>query len=146
MKKFARPHSLHDNHGMNWPVYRYSEAILFLAEALVEQNKLGDATTYINQIRSRAGLAATTATSQAALRNAVYQERRVELAFESKRLHDLVRTGRFDAVIKAYGDRVKADKFRYYFPNEGFVPSDAFSNITPYYGLPADEAALSPYF
>ncbi|MCP9755572.1 RagB/SusD family nutrient uptake outer membrane protein [Lacihabitans sp. CCS-44] len=146
MKKFARPHSLHDNHGMNWPVYRYSEALLFLAEALVEQNKLGDATTYINLIRSRAGLAATTATSQSDLRNAVYQERRVELAFESKRLYDLVRTGRFDSVIKAYGDRVKADKFRYYFPTEGFVPSDAFSNITPYYGLPADEAALSPHF
>lgn len=146
MKKFARPHSLHDNHGMNWPVYRYSEALLFLAEALVEQNKLGEATTFINQIRSRAGLEATKATSQTDLRNAVYQERRVELAFESKRLHDLVRTGRFDSVIKAYGDKVKADKFRYYFPAEGFVPSDAFTNITPYYGLPADEAALSPHF
>ncbi|MCP9766170.1 RagB/SusD family nutrient uptake outer membrane protein [Lacihabitans soyangensis] len=146
MKKFARPHSLHDNHGMNWPVYRYSEALLFLAEALVEQNKLGEATTFINQIRSRAGLEATKATSQTDLRNAVYQERRVELAFESKRLYDLVRTGRFDSVIKAYGEKVKADKFRYYFPAEGFVPSDAFTNITPYYGLPADEAALSPHF
>jgi starch-binding outer membrane protein, SusD/RagB family len=146
IKKYARTHSLHNNHGMNWPIYRYSEVLLFLAEALIEQNKLADATPFLNQVRTRAGLANTTATTQTALRDAVYRERRVELAFESKRLHDLVRTGRLETVIKAYGDRVKADKFRYYFPDAGFVPSDAFTNITPYYGLPAAEADLSPNF
>lgn len=146
IRKYARPHSLHNNHGMNWPIYRYSEVLLFMAEALIEQNKLSEAATFINQVRTRAGLANTTATTQTALREAVYQERRVELAFESKRLHDLVRTGRLESVIKAYGDRVKANKFRYYFPSEGFVPADAFTNITPYYGLPAAEADLSPNF
>lgn len=146
IKKYAKPHALHNNHGMNWPIYRYSEVLLFMAEALVEQNKLAEAATFLNQVRTRAGLANTTAATQAALRDAVYRERRVELAFESKRLHDLVRTGRLETVIKAYGDRVKADKFRYYFPEAGFVPSDAFTNITPYYGLPAAEADLSPNF
>ena len=145
-KKYAKPHSLHNNHGMNWPIYRYSEVLLFLAEALIEENKLTEAVPFLNQVRTRAGLANTTAATQSALRDAVYQERRVELAFESKRLHDLVRTGRLATVIKAYGDRVKADKFRYYFPESGFVPSDAFTNITPYYGLPAAEADLSPNF
>jgi len=145
-KKFAKPHALHNNHGMNWPIYRYSEVLLFLAEALIEQNKTADAVPFINQVRTRAGLANTAAATQTALRDAVYQERRVELAFESKRLHDLVRTGRFDAVIKAYGDRVKANKTRYYFPDAGFLPADAFSNISPYYGLPAAEADLSPNF
>ncbi|MCA0233974.1 MAG: RagB/SusD family nutrient uptake outer membrane protein [Bacteroidetes bacterium] len=145
-KKYAKPHALHNNHGMNWPIYRYSEVLLFLAEALIEQNKLADATPFLNQVRTRAGLANTTAATQSALRDAVYQERRVELAFEAKRLHDLVRTGRLETVIKAYGDRVKADKFRYYFPESGFVPSDAFTIITPYYGLPAAEADLSPNF
>ncbi|MEZ4905866.1 MAG: RagB/SusD family nutrient uptake outer membrane protein [Spirosomataceae bacterium] len=145
-KKYAKTHALHNNHGMNWPIYRYSEVLLFLAEALIEQNKLAEAAPFMNQVRTRAGLANTTATTQTALRDAVYQERRVELAFESKRLHDLVRTGRFDTVIKAYGDRVKANKERYYFPDAGFLPADAFSNITPYYGLPAAEADLSPNF
>jgi starch-binding outer membrane protein, SusD/RagB family len=145
-KKYAKTHSLHNNHGTNWPIYRYAETLLFLAEVSVEQNKLQEAANYINLIRTRAGLEATKAASQEELRAAVYQERRVELAFESKRLYDLVRTGRFESTIKAYGDRVKADKARYYFPATGFVPSDAFTNITPYYGLPAAEADLSPNF
>lgn len=146
IKKYAKPHALHNNHGTNWPIYRYSEVLLFLAEALVEQNKLADALPFINQVRTRAGLPNATVGSQAAMRDLVYKERRVELAFESKRLHDLVRTGRLETVIKAYGDRVKANKARYYFPAEGFVPGDAFSNISPYYGLPAAEADLSPNF
>ena len=146
IKKYAKPHSLHNNHGMNWPVYRYSEVLLFLAEALMEQNKLGEATTYLNQVRTRAGLAPTTASSQTQLRTAIYQERRVELAFEAKRLHDLVRTGRLVEVITAYGNRVKADKEKYYYPTTGFVPGDAFSNLDLYYGLPAAEADLSPHF
>ncbi len=41
---------------MNWPVYRYSEVLLFLAEALMEQNKLSEAIPYLNQVRTRAGL------------------------------------------------------------------------------------------
>jgi starch-binding outer membrane protein, SusD/RagB family len=146
IKKYAKPHSLHNNHGMNWPVYRYSEVLLFLAEALMEQNKLSEAIPYLNQVRARAGLAPTTATSQAQLRTAIYQERRVELAFESKRLHDLVRTGRLVEVITAYGNRVKADKAKYYYPAQGFVPGDAFTNLDLYYGLPAAEADLSPNF
>lgn len=146
IKKYAKPHSLHGNHGMNWPIYRYSEVLLFLAEALMEQNKLAEAVPYLNQVRARAGLAPTTASSQSELRSAIYQERRVELAFEAKRLHDLVRTGRLTEVITAYGNRVKADKARYYYPDAGFVPGDAFTNLGLYYGLPAAEADLSPNF
>ncbi|TDB60433.1 RagB/SusD family nutrient uptake outer membrane protein [Arundinibacter roseus] len=146
IKKYAKPHSLHNNHGMNWPVYRYSEVLLFMAEALMEQNKLGEAIPFLNQVRNRAGLENTTASSQTELRAAIYQERRVELAFEAKRLHDLVRTGRLVEVITAYGNRVKADKAKYYYPKDGFVPGDAFTNLDLYYGLPAAEADLSPNF
>jgi hypothetical protein len=101
IKKFARPHSLHQNTGQNIPVYRYSEVLLFLAEALNEQGKTAEAATYLNQVRTRAGLAATKAASQVEMRTAVYQERRVELAFENKRWFDLVRTGRAVEVITA---------------------------------------------
>ena len=146
INKYAKKHSQHGNHGMNWPVYRYSEVLLFLAEALNEQGKTAEAATYLNMVRNRAGLADTEASSQADMRSAIYRERRVELAFENKRWYDLTRTGRLKEVITAYGERVKNNPLDYYYP-EGTKPrGHAFSNIEDYYGLPADEAALSPYF
>ena len=146
IKKFAKPHSLHGNTGNNWPVYRYAEVLLFLAESLTEQGKAADAIPYLNQVRARAGLAPTKASGQADVRAAIYQERRVELAFENKRWFDLVRTGRVVDVITAYGNRVKANPLDYYFPKGAVPPPNAFTNLDIYYPLPAVEAALSPYF
>jgi len=146
IKKFAKPHSLHNNTGNNWPVYRYAEVLLFLAEALTEQGKTADAATYLNQVRTRAGLAATQASSQADMRAAIYQERRIELAFENKRWFDLVRTGRVVEVITAYGNRIKANPEAYYFPKGAVPPPNAFTNLDLVYPLPAVEAALSPHF
>jgi starch-binding outer membrane protein, SusD/RagB family len=146
IKKFARTHSLHGNTGNNWPIYRYSEVLLFLAEALMEQNKAADALVYLNQIRSRAGLPAATATAQTELREIVYRDRRSELAFENKRWFDLVRTGRAIETITAYGNRIKANPVDYYYPEGATARGNAFTNISLLYGLPADEAALSPHF
>ncbi len=73
---------------------RLAEMILTRAEALAQLNQLDEARTLLNRIRTRAGLANTTASSQAAVIDAVLAERRLELAFEGHRWHDLVRTGR----------------------------------------------------
>ncbi len=143
IKKFAKRHALHGNTGNNWPVYRYAEVLLFLAEALNEQGKAAEATTYLNMVRTRAGLAAN---ASGDLRDAIYRERRVELAFENKRWFDLVRTGRAVAVITAYGNRVKANPLAYYYPDGATPPNNAFTNIDLLYGLPAVEADLSPFF
>ena len=143
VKKFAKPHSFHGTTGNNWPVYRYSEVLLFLAEALYEQGKTADAAVYLNQVRARAGLAASAAPD---MREAIYQERRVELAFENKRWFDLVRTGKAVEVITAYGNRVKANPQAYYYPAGAVPPNNAFTNLDLVYGLPADEAALNPNF
>lgn len=140
IKKFAKTHALHGNHGTNWPIYRYSEVLLFLAEALNEQGK--DGSVYLNQVRSRAGLG----DAAGDMREAIYQERRVELAFENKRWFDLVRTGRAIDVITAHGNRIKANPQDYYYPAGAAPRSHAFTNIDIYYGMPADEAALSPHF
>jgi hypothetical protein len=140
IKKFARPHSLHNNHGMNWPIYRYSEVLLFLAEALNEQGK--DGSSYLNQVRTRAGLGAATGD----MREAIFNERRVELAFENKRWFDLVRTDRAVAVITAYGERIKANPQDYYYPAGSAPRGHVFSNLSLTYALPADEAALTPHF
>ncbi len=146
IKKYAKPHALHNNTGINWPVYRYAETLLFYAEALNEQNKPGDAVPWLNRVRNRAGLANSTASSQENVREAIFKERRVELAFENKRWHDITRTNRITDIIVPYGQRVKANPLDYYFPAGYEPPSDAFTNLDQYFGLPAEESALSPYF
>lgn len=146
IKKYAHPHALTNNTDDNWPVYRFAETLLFLAEAVNEQNRPAEASAYLNQVRSRAGLAATVAVTQTAMRDAISNERRVELAFENKRWLDLVRTGNAVAVMTAYGQRVKANPQAYYFPLGITVAPAAFTNIRLMFPLPSSEAALSPFF
>lgn len=80
---------------------RYGEVKLMKAEALNELGQTSDAIPLLNEIRHRAGLGDTPATSQAAVRTAIWKERRVELAFEFDRFFDLVRTGQAKAAFAA---------------------------------------------
>ena len=107
IKKYVGPHSNPNNTNNNWPVYRYSDALLLLAESLNEEGKSSEALAPLNEVRKRAGLANVTQTAQAPLRNIIAQERRVELAFENHRWHDLVRTGRAIEVMNAHGVELK---------------------------------------
>jgi hypothetical protein len=88
---------------VNIKYLRYAEVILMKAEALNELNQTSDAIPLLNQIRSRAGLANSTAVSQAAVRTAIWKERRVEMAFEHDRFFDLVRTGQAAAAFAIDG-------------------------------------------
>jgi len=116
------PYSVYNNSGEDWMVYRYADMLLLLAECLNEQGTTGQAITYLNQVRARAGLAATTASSQVDLRAAIARERRVELAFENHRWLDLVRTGQAIPVMTAFGAKIKAQ--------ETYIPTAAYTNIT----------------
>lgn len=107
-RKFLHAHSQPNQTNDNWPVYRYSEVFLLLAESLNEQGKSTEALTYLNQVRARAGLAPSNETNQVALRDVILHERRVELAFENKRWLDLVRTGKAIEIMTAYGNAMKA--------------------------------------
>jgi hypothetical protein len=73
---------------------RYAEVLLMNAEANNELGSAPLATSSLNLIRSRAGLPATTATSQTDLRTAIWAERRLELAMENDRYFDVIRQGR----------------------------------------------------
>lgn len=148
IKKFQDNHAQHNNHGVNWPVYRYAEVLLLLAEALNEQGKSGEAVGLLNQVRSRAGLAASTAAGQAQVREAIFKERRVELAFENKRWFDIMRTGRIQEIIVPYGQRIVANPLDYYFPPiPGAVPrNNVFTNLDKFYPYPAAESEISPFF
>lgn len=94
----------------NWPVIRYADVILMYAEVLNELGfePGGPAFTNLNMIRNRAGLenksygnanAALAINNQEEFRDAILQERRVELAFEGHRWYDLVRTGKAISVL-----------------------------------------------
>lgn len=100
------------NHWEDIKIIRYADVILIAAEAAMQSGNGGKATTYLNMIRTRAGLPNISATL-----NAIKQERRVEFAMEFERFYDLVRWG--DAVsvlaVKGYQDKNK------YFP----LPQDA---------------------
>lgn len=146
IKKYCHAHALSGNTNDNWPVYRYAETLLFLAEAANEQNKTNEALNYLNRVRQRAGLNDCTASGQNGIREAILKERRVELAFENKRWLDLARSGKAEGIMKAYGERVKANPQAYYFPQGYTVSPAAYTNISLLYALPASEAALSPYF
>ncbi|WP_412560221.1 RagB/SusD family nutrient uptake outer membrane protein [Winogradskyella sp. MIT101101] len=78
---------------------RLGDVILLYAEALNENGSTPAAITELNKIRTRAGLPNTTATTQAAVRTAIAEERRLELAFEGHRWFDLVRTGTAQSVL-----------------------------------------------
>jgi len=75
---------------------RLGDIILLKAEALNETNQLSAAVTEVNKIRTRVNLADLTdekIASKEALRIAILNERRLELAQESQRWDDLVRCG-----------------------------------------------------
>lgn len=91
---------------VNFPIYRYADALLLLAEVQNEQSK--SPLTALNAVRFRAGLLDVTSTDPEVLRPIIAHERRVELAFENHRWHDLVRSGKAIDVINAFGVTARA--------------------------------------
>ncbi|MCW3169563.1 RagB/SusD family nutrient uptake outer membrane protein [Chryseobacterium sp. 09-1422] len=96
-----------DDSDANIRYLRYSEVLLMKAEAMNELGQTANAATFLNQVRNRAGLANTTAVSQADMRTAIYKERRLELAMEHDRWFDIVRTGQAQAAMAADGKTFK---------------------------------------
>lgn len=87
----------------DWIVLRYADVKLLYAEILAQDGNHSIAHTHVNDIRTRAGLLnlGPFATKEEAL-DAVYAERRVELAFENHRWFDLLR------MAKSYNNPNKA--------------------------------------
>lgn len=103
----------------DWPILRYSDVLLMLAEAINELEGHTNALPLINEVRDVHGNlpALTMVTSQSECRLAIEKERRVEFAFENHRFFDLVRTNRAVEVLnnqifnldKAFYNRYKAN-------------------------------------
>jgi starch-binding outer membrane protein, SusD/RagB family len=115
----------------NFPIYRYSDALLMLAECQNEINfPNSQAFINLNEVRKRAKLADKTQSnsnpslainSQTDFRIAIEKERQVELAGEGHRWFDIVRTGRAEEIMKSHGSREKLNKIN--------IDKSAYSNI-----------------
>lgn len=87
----------------NFKVIRYADVLLMLAEALNENNKTTEALTYLNMIRTRAGVPTYTGLAKSTTRTKIYLERRLELCFEGHRWFDLLRTGLAYQTMSKFG-------------------------------------------
>ncbi|HEY4155717.1 MAG TPA: RagB/SusD family nutrient uptake outer membrane protein [Puia sp.] len=87
--KFKDPSvSVGNDANNNFPVLRYADALLMLAEALGESTEAYD---LINEVRARAHLGPVGAATPGTFIDKLMHERQVELAFECHRWHDLLR-------------------------------------------------------
>ncbi|SHF45701.1 Starch-binding associating with outer membrane [Mariniphaga anaerophila] len=121
------------NHGKDWVIFRLADVYLMAAEAENELNGPANAYQYINKVRERAyepdkplsGL------SQQKFREAMYDERKWELAGEGHRKMDLIRWGILLDVVQ------KLENTTY----------PMAENIRPYHTLwplPAEELMKNP--
>lgn len=97
---------------MNVRLLRYADVVLMYAEAANEVggvNNITAARNALNSVRQRARagnnavLPDVTTTDQGVLRNAIRQERRIELAMEHDRFFDIVRWGIAQTALNAAG-------------------------------------------
>ncbi|MEO9662635.1 RagB/SusD family nutrient uptake outer membrane protein [Maribacter dokdonensis] len=91
------------NVGNNWRIIRYADVLLMLAEALNENNQPALAGPLVDEVRLRAGISTISDLnlSQADMRQAIIDERAMELAGEGHRFFDLVRWGLADDYMGA---------------------------------------------
>lgn len=117
--------------GNDWIVLRYADVLLMHAEAILaggtETTNSSAIDSYM-EVRVRAGFDLAADRPSILTKDALLAERRVELAFENHRFHDLVRFGVADAVLGAHAAEM------------GYGSYDARKLLLP---IPAREINLS---
>lgn len=116
---------------VNWPMFRYADARLMLAECLAETGSFVDAISIINnEIRPRTGVVVpVTALSRDEALEKIAIERRLELAFENHRWFDLVRTGRAEEIMTAQGQELYQER-------DFLTPGLEYTNIRTLLAIP----------
>ena len=79
----------------DWPLIRYTDVVLQLAEAYVHVGRSGDAVAIVNQIRARAGMPNISVGTDEEVMEAIRYERRVELCLEGHDFFDEWRWGTY---------------------------------------------------
>ena len=110
VKKFTSPVTNDLDGESDWPILRYADVLLMLAEA---QGNTGPSVGYISQIRVRAGLSSISGAfaTLAEFEKELTDQRRAEFAFENHRWFDLVRYGTTLTTINTV--QVLKDHFTY---------------------------------
>ena len=99
-------------------IFRFADALLMKAEALLRTNKAADALAIVNSIRTRAGASRLTALTL----NDILAERGRELYLEGSRRTDMIRFGKFNDPVNERP--LKSDAFRVVYP----IPNQAVSS------------------
>lgn len=110
VKKFltGKENLVQQDSPLNFPVMRYSDVLLIYAEAKNALGATGEAETYLNMVRTRAGLDPISGLSPADFQTALLKERRLEFAFEGVWYFDVLRQG-VDYATKYFHDRGKTN-------------------------------------
>jgi starch-binding outer membrane protein, SusD/RagB family len=122
-----------------WRFMRYTEVLLNYAEACLGLGDAATATTYINMIRTRAGMPGITSATMANLQH----ERKVELAFEELRYFDIRRWMICDPAV--YGQKAGFSNvwsIHIFYPYNG---SATYGSGTPVYTPVADVSGAGNY-
>lgn len=130
--------------GNDWIVIRYADVILQLAELYMYLNDYDNAIKYLNMVRARAGRP-DYATMQndpnyknryPTLKLAILHERRIELAFEHHRWHDLTRFFNASDLAAYFKSKNQAD-----YDNS---PLNNIGTKDYYFPIPLTEYRLNP--
>ena len=130
--------------GNDFPLIRYADVILMLAEVNMYQNNSAGAISYLDMVRTRAKMP-TYANSMAdpaysskfpTLKLAILHERRVELAFEHQRWFDLLRFFSVNDLVTYIHSKNPADW--------GLANIANFSAKDEYFPIPFNETILDP--
>lgn len=92
------------NGNQNFYLARLADVLLLKAEAQASLGNISQAIALVNQVRSRAGIAAVDASSQSEAIDVILEERLMELAFEGDRWFDLKRMGKAVEVLSKQKD------------------------------------------
>ncbi len=125
-------------------IMRYADIILNLAEVSTYLNDNAGAIQYLNMVRARAARPdyatmmtdATYAAKYPTLKLAILHERRIELAFEHHRWHDLLRFFNINDLVAYFHAKNQAD-----YNNS---PLTNFSTKDEYFPIPLKEVNLDP--
>lgn len=130
--------------GNDWILIRYADVILNLAEVTMYLGETANAINYVDMVRARAGrplYAAMMADPSYAskyptLKLGILHERRVELAFEHHRWHDLTRFFKPDELVSFFRAKSQA--------NYDNSPLTNFTTKDYYFPIPYNEYKLDP--
>ena len=108
--KFWCPYMKTTYDSNDYPVFRYADALLMLAECYLARQDKENFEKYLNEVRARAGLAAYSAGNWLKAEQTLRDERARELFGEFQRKFDLVRWGIWYTAIREYWEPEMASK------------------------------------